>query len=69
MTITRDQWLERMAERTRNITDPCMSNAKASQSRMDAAGINPTDDCADVIARMIANRRQRRTADHEIRTT
>ena len=68
-TITREEWLERMASRRRNLTDPHKSNTKASQSRIDAAGINPADDCADVLARMIAERQRRRTNEKEIRTT
>ena len=61
MTISKARYDELMATRTRPLTDAHMSNARASRERLDAAAINPADDTAEVLSRMIADRQRRNT--------
>jgi len=66
MTISKAQYDKIMATRARPITNPFMNVSRAESERFNAAAINPTDDTADVLARMIADRTRRRTADKPV---
>ena len=66
MTISKAQHDKIMATRTRPITDPYMDVSGSERSRIEACAINPTDDTADVLEAMIAERTRRGTATKPI---
>ena len=67
MSITKAQYDKLMEGRTRPLTDPHMSNAKASKWRAEeAASVVGDDDTVDRLVAVIQERKQRRTSSNVV---
>ena len=68
MTITKAEYDRLMQGRTRPLTDPHMSNAKASKWRAEEEASAPTNfDAGDVISQVIEDRKRRNTKSNVVK--
>ena len=68
MSITKAEYDRLMEGRTRPLTDPHMSNAKASKWRAEEEASTPTNfDAGDVISQVIEDRKRRNTKSNVVK--